>query len=94
VHMGEGAELQSADLSGVVLKRARPLDLPTIIWRALSKRARIGEHRQIQPFRGVSELEVRSLDDRLLPIQVDGDYIGEIDQATFGVMPQGMAVVA
>ena len=40
----------SGDLSGVVLKRASPIDIPTIIWRALSKRARIAKHRQVHPF--------------------------------------------
>jgi diacylglycerol kinase family enzyme len=94
VEMGEGSELQSGDLSGVVLKRARPLDLPTIIWRALSERARMSKHRQIHPFHGVSGLDIRSLDGRAIPIQVDGDYIGETDRAEFGVLPQGIAVVA
>ena len=41
VDMGEGATLDSGDLAGVVLERASPLDIPTIIWRALSKRARV-----------------------------------------------------
>src|SRR5437588_6594085 len=35
VDFGEGATLESGDLSGVVLKRASPVDIPTIIWRAL-----------------------------------------------------------
>ena len=39
VEMAEGASLSSGDLAGLVLERARPTDIPTIIWRALSKRA-------------------------------------------------------
>jgi hypothetical protein len=39
-------------------------------------------------------LRVRSLDERPLPLQVDGDYIGEVDEATFGVTSRGIAVVA
>src|ERR1700684_4276180 len=35
VDMGEGASLHSGDLSGIVLTRASPVDIPTIIWRAL-----------------------------------------------------------
>jgi diacylglycerol kinase family enzyme len=94
VHMGEGATLDSGDLAGVVLKRARPIDVPTIIWRSLSKRARLARHRQVRPFSGVRSLRVRSLDGRPLPLQVDGDYIGEVDEALFGVERRGIAVVA
>jgi diacylglycerol kinase family enzyme len=94
VHGGEGSTLDSGDLSGVVLKRLRPIDVPTFIWRALSKRARIVRHRQVHGFAGLHGLKVSSLDDRPLPLQVDGDYIGEADEATFGVSPRGIAVIA
>jgi diacylglycerol kinase family enzyme len=94
VHMGEGAELDSGDLAGIVLRSARPIHVPTIIWRALSRRARVVRHRQVEPFAGVTRLELRSLDDRPLPLQVDGDYIGEVREALFGVTPRGIAVVA
>src|SRR5581483_3013856 len=94
VHMGEGAALDSGDLSGVVLRRASPVDIPTIIWRALSKRARLARHRRVHPFSGLTELHVRSLDERPLPLQVDGDYIGEADEATITVRPGGITVVS
>jgi len=77
-----------------VLRRAAPIDVPTIIWRALSKRARVSRHRQIDPFTAIKRLEISSLDDRPLPLQVDGDYIGEVHEAVFGVTPRGIAVVA
>jgi diacylglycerol kinase family enzyme len=94
VEIGEGAELESGDLAGVVLERASPIDIPTIIWRALSKRARLARHRQVHPFTGLTTLRVRSLDERLLPLQVDGDYIGEVQEAVFGITPRGILVVA
>ena len=94
VEMAEGASLSSGDLAGLVLERARPTDIPTIIWRALSKRARVTRHRHVHPFNGVREFTVRSLDDRPLPLQVDGDYIGEFSEATFGVTPRGIMVVS
>ena len=94
VHIGEGAALDSGDLSGVVLERARPIDIPTIAWRALSRRARMTRHRQVHPFSGLELLRVRSLDNRPLPLQVDGDYIGEVEEAAFGVTPKGIAVVS
>jgi diacylglycerol kinase family enzyme len=94
VDMGEGATLESGDLAGVVLTRASPIDIPTITWRSLSKRAHLARHRRVHHFNGTSEFRVRSLDDRLLPIQVDGDYIGEAPEAVFGVTPAGLHVVA
>src|SRR5436190_17098938 len=94
VEMGEGATLQSGDLAGVVLERARPTDVPSVIARALSRHLRVTRHRHVHAFSGVEGLRVRSLDERALPLQVDGDYIGEADEAVFGVTPNGIAVVS
>ena len=41
VRMAEGASLDSGDLAGIVLRRASPLDVPTIGWRALSGRSHV-----------------------------------------------------
>ncbi len=94
VEIAEGATLESGDLAGVVLKRSNPIEIPTIIWRALSRRARISRHRQVHPFSEVTGMRIRSLDERPLPLQVDGDYIGEVDEAVFGIKPRGILVVA
>ena len=87
--MGEGAALDSGDLAGVVLTRASPIDIPTIIWRALSGRARLSRHRRVHGFSGIDGLTVRSLDGRPLPLQVDGDYIGTAPEAHFRLEPRG-----
>jgi diacylglycerol kinase family enzyme len=94
VRMGEGATLQSGDLAGVVLQRARPIDVATVTWRSLSKRARLVRHRRVHGFSGLRRLRIVSSDDRALPLQVDGDYIGEVHTAEFECLPQGMLVVA
>jgi diacylglycerol kinase family enzyme len=94
VQLGEGSTLTSADLSGVVLKRANAIDAPTLLWRALAKQPHFVRHRQVRPFGGLDRLRVRSADDRVLPLQVDGDYIGEAHEAEFGVLPQSLLVVA
>lgn len=94
VDMGEGATLESGDLAGVVLKRASPVDIPTVVWRALARRGRVSRHRQVQAFSGAERIHMRSCDDRPLPIQVDGDYIGEAPEALFVVRPRGMLVVS
>jgi diacylglycerol kinase family enzyme len=94
VEMADGATLTSGDLAAAVLDRARPLDVPTIIGRAMSSRLKVSHHHHVHPFSGVTGLRVRSRDDRALPLQVDGDYIGEVDEAEFGVTPRGIAVVS
>jgi diacylglycerol kinase family enzyme len=94
VQMAEGATLDSGNLAGAVLQRASPVDIPTIVWRALSMRARVADHRRVSAFSSLTSLRVRSLDGRPLPLQVDGDYIGELEEAAFGVTPAGLLVVA
>ena len=94
VEIAEGATLTSGDLAGVILDRAWPTDVPTIIGRAFSRRLKVTSHRHVHAFSGVHRLRVRSLDDRALPLQVDGDYLGAVDEADFGVMPGGIAVVS
>jgi diacylglycerol kinase family enzyme len=94
IELAEGAGLESGALSSVVLERASPVDMPTIIWRAFSKRARIVRHRRVSGFEGIRDLRVRSLDDRPIPLQVDGDFVGEVTEARFGLAPGSLAVIS
>jgi diacylglycerol kinase family enzyme len=94
VNLADGAALDSGDLAGVVLTRANPLDVPTIAWRALSARAGMEHHRRVRAFAGVDEIVARSVDGRPIPIQVDGDHIGEDVEAHFTVSPGHLRVVA
>ncbi len=94
VHLADGSDLDSHDLSAVILTRASPIDIPTITWRALLGGPRLVNHRRVRGFTGATDLRIRSLDDRPLPLQVDGDYIGEAEEAVFTVTPHGIAVVS
>jgi diacylglycerol kinase family enzyme len=94
VHMGEGATLESGDMAGVVLQRASPIDVLTVTWRSLSRRARLVNHRRVHGFSALTGLRIASCDERALPLQVDGDYIGEVHEARFEALPQAMLVVA
>jgi diacylglycerol kinase family enzyme len=94
VHMAEGAGLSSHDLAGIVLQRSQLIDMPGIILRAFVQRLRVVNHRQVHPFRESSEFVVRSTDERPLPLQVDGDYIGEVDEARFRAIPDGLLIVS
>src|SRR5262249_30364254 len=61
VALVEGGRFDSGDFSGVLLTRARPYDVPTVTFRALSGAARIAKHRAIEPFAGFMEATVRSV---------------------------------
>ncbi len=94
INLSEGAGLASGDLSGVVLTRANVLDVPTIAFRLLSGRAKVGGHRRVRAFDGLDGLRVRSADERPVPVQVDGDYVGEHDEAVFSVLRGGLKVLS
>jgi diacylglycerol kinase family enzyme len=94
VRMARGTELDSGELCGIVLERAGVIDLPTIVWRALSKQAGLSDHRRVQPFGPLAKVQLRSCDTRPLPLQVDGDYIGEAPEAVFSLRPRSLAVVS
>jgi diacylglycerol kinase family enzyme len=90
----DGATLDSGTLSAAVLHRATPAAMPSITWRALSPSARVTGNRQVTGLTDLRELLVRSADSRGLPLQVDGDHIGEVDEARFGIKPHALTVVA
>ena len=94
VDLAEDVTLDSGTLAGVVLRRANPLDMPSIIWRALSDRARIVKHRRVTGFSGQTSLVVRSTDGRPLPLQVDGDFLGDVARAELRVDAGALHVVA
>jgi len=94
IDLAEGAALHSGDMAAIVLERGHPADVPTIVWRAFSARSRMRDHRWVRSWTGLDGLRVRSIDGRRLPIQVDGDYIGEADEAVYAVVPQALTVVS
>jgi diacylglycerol kinase family enzyme len=94
VNLVEGARLDSGDLAGVMLTRARPYDVPTVTFRALSGAARIAKHRAITAFAGVGQATVRSLDGRPIPLQVDGDHMSDETVAELSVAKGALHVVS
>jgi diacylglycerol kinase family enzyme len=94
IEVAEGAALDSGALAGCVLHRARPFDMPSIAWRAFSRHARIARHRHVSSFPALTELTVQSADGRPLPLQVDGDYIGEVAEARYSILPRALHVVS
>ncbi len=93
VRMGAGATLDGGDLAGVVLRRANPVDVPSIAARALRSPEGVTGHRRVHGYRGLRSLRVESADGRPLPLQVDGDYIGDVNEALFRCVPEALTVV-
>lgn len=94
IEVAEASELDSGTLQTSVLRRARPFDMPSIAFRAFSKRARVTRHRQVLSLAQASELTVSSSDGEPLPLQVDGDYLGDVTQATYSVLPRALSVIS
>jgi diacylglycerol kinase family enzyme len=94
IHISDGAALDSGSLTGGVLHRASLPSMLSIAWRAFSSRARVTGNRQISGLSDMSELTVRSADGRPLPLQVDGDYLGDVSEARYSILEQALNIVA
>jgi diacylglycerol kinase family enzyme len=93
LHVARGATLESRDLAGIVLKRTTPTIMPSVMARILLQNLEVTKHRAIEGFSGVDGLVVRAADEPLA-LQVDGDYIGDVEEARFEVLPGALTVVA
>jgi diacylglycerol kinase family enzyme len=95
IRVTEPAGLDTGSLSAAVLRSATPLEVPTLIPRLLSGRAKtVLRHRQVDGLGELAGLRVEAIDERPFPLQVDGDYIGEYDEVEFGVDPGGLRAVS
>jgi diacylglycerol kinase family enzyme len=95
IRLCEDAGLDTGDLSFAVLTRTTPLELLTISPRAFWGRAPVvSRHRHIEPLPSIAAATITSLDERPLPIQVDGDYIGDEMTIEYRTLPRGLTVVS
>ena len=93
INLTPGARLDSGALSGVVLTRANPVDVPTVLVRALTE-ASIPGHRRVEAFDDAHEVVIRSGDGRPVPWQVDGDHVADDDEVRVTVKPAALRVIA
>lgn len=89
-----GAAVDSGTLAGLVLLGARPRDVPPIGWRLLSSKRSLVGHPQIHAVRDVDELRCVSADGRPIALQVDGDHVGDVTEAVFGIRAGALGVVS
>jgi diacylglycerol kinase family enzyme len=93
LHVAERSALDDGTLAGAVLRRAAPPDLPTVMARLFSRRLRVADHRRVFAWSGHSEARCVSADGRPVPLQVDGDYIGDTVEARYEALPGALTVV-
>ena len=94
IRVCEGAELDNGTLSLAVLERANAVDMPTMIGRLFSARAKtVQRHRQVTGFPAIDYAHVRALEGTF-PLQVDGDFIGDFEEASYGIAPHALSVVS
>jgi diacylglycerol kinase family enzyme len=95
IRICEGASIDGGTLSLAVLKRATPLEMPTLIPRIFAARSSaVLGHRDIEGFSHQREFRVVQAGERPLPVQVDGDYVGEFHEVEYGIAPRSLPVVA
>ena len=89
------AGLTTGTISLALLKRLSRRDVSTIVARLVSgNSARVLGHRRVRGFAGVAGADVRSIDGQALPVEVDGEYVGELDAVRYGTAPRKLAVAA
>jgi diacylglycerol kinase family enzyme len=94
LHVAEDIALDDGALGAAVLRRSAPIDVPTVMLRLFSRRLRVARHRQVAAWSRVDRVDCASADGRPIPLQVDGDYIGDTVQARYEILPGGLTVVA
>jgi diacylglycerol kinase family enzyme len=95
VRICEDIGLESGDLALAVLKRARPTDAPGLLRRGLSGRpSAMLAHRAVEGFSGLERFRVVATGGAPFPFQLDGDFVGECEEAEFEAAPRSLSVVA
>jgi diacylglycerol kinase family enzyme len=94
IDLAENVALDSGALAASVLHRATPFGLPRIGWRALSARARVSADRHVTGISELTELTVSTADERPLPLEVDGDYLGDVAVARYSILKDALTVVS
>lgn len=90
-----GANNRNGTLSAAVLKRATPLEVPTIIGRIFAGGPdSVSKHAQVEPLQALDGLRIESANGRPFPMQLDGDYVGDFEKVELGVRPLALPIVS
>jgi diacylglycerol kinase family enzyme len=93
IELATGASLDGGQLAGAVLRRGSLIDLPSLLWRGASRSRAFAGHRQVDAFTTATGVRVEAIDGRPLPLQLDGDYVGEFERVEFDLQRRALSVV-
>ena len=94
LHVADDIALDDGTIAGALLRRSRPYDVPTVLARLFSERRPVSKHRRVFEWHGAQHARCVSADGRPVPLQVDGDYIGDTVEARYEVLPGALTVLA
>lgn len=96
IDLSPSAGLETGTLSLTVLERGNPFDFAPIVTRLLSQKLAVADNRHIKVAAEFEQATVRPRKEGgpRIPLQVDGDYVGEFDEVLFKVLPAALSVVA
>jgi diacylglycerol kinase family enzyme len=92
--LAPGGGLDTASLAGLALRDVRPRDIPGLALRVLSPKRSLAGHPQVHAFCDVDGLRCVSSDGRAIPLHVDGDHVGDVQEAVFAIRAGALAVVS
>ncbi|MFM8526916.1 MAG: diacylglycerol/lipid kinase family protein [bacterium] len=97
IELCENVELDDGRLGLAVLERFAQRDVPSLIPRLLSSRLSVPASRRVHQESGIKEVVVEAIadggGDAMLPLHVDGDFIGKYERAEWSVEPAALRVV-
>jgi diacylglycerol kinase family enzyme len=93
IDVAQGATLDGGRLAAAVLRRGSPLDLPSLVWRGAGHSSALVRHRQVDAFTTTTGVTVETADGRPLPLQLDGDYVGDHERVEFDLQRGSLSVV-
>ena len=95
IRLSEAAGLNTGTLSLMLLRRARPLELASVVLRLLSGRDNaVARHPQVAAGPRLDGVRVTSVDGHALPLDADGEYLGAFARIDYGVLPGALTVIA
>ena len=86
--------MHSGSLSMAILDRINPLDFPPLLTRLLSQRMHVADNRHLHVIDHFEDAVVRAKEGKRLPLQVDGDYVGEYNEIRFRSLADSLTVIA
>jgi diacylglycerol kinase family enzyme len=95
IDLAPTAGLDNGSLSLTVLERGNPLDFPPLAMRLLSQKLAVSDNRHIKIAAEFKQATIRPRKEGgpRIPLQVDGDYVGDFDEVRFRALPGALSVV-